>query len=126
MPQKVRHIISFLLAGLIVIINLAELGSWINHLENHEQHTEAIALEDHADCGTFGTHSHIEDQNHKELCKGHLLNFMPQVFLSKKVFQAYQKVESARIQPIFFRVKQYASSYTHLFTSRPPPTILMG
>ncbi|MXV38277.1 hypothetical protein GO491_06245 [Flavobacteriaceae bacterium Ap0902] len=120
MSQVTRNIISTLLAMLIIMINVAELAATINHFTHHHHIENNLSLDDdHSDCHSFC--SHISNQNLHDVCDGHFLNFMPQITTGKLQFEIKQKIELAINQPIFLRVKQYSSSYTHLFTSRPPP-----
>lgn len=121
MNQTTKNIISFLLVGIIITINLAEVVSLIHHFEKHQIENQSIAVVEHKDCKAFC--SHILNQDNHQACHGHFLNFMPQIEFSPKMFYSNHPTDLAMKQAIFFNVKQYSSSYTHLFTSRPPPFI---
>lgn len=122
MNQYTKNIISYLLAGIIILINLVEIGVLVHHFEKHiDQHNVSITKEDHSSCG--GNCSHISKLNTtNHICDGHFLNFMPQLEFSQNTFE-YTIVENPTDKKLFSIVKQYSSSYKHLFTSRGPPSI---
>ncbi|CAI9429974.1 DUF2607 domain-containing protein [Candidatus Ornithobacterium hominis] len=120
MRSRYQLFISFLLTGIIALIYLVEAGATFNHYYSHE-HGHAETCIDHSDC--------VKDCAHfakkaEKTCHGHFFNFMPQVSVQKIFFKASIFLETPYSEMIFSLVKQYSSSYKHLFTSRPPPFLV--